>query len=123
MRKRDLDKLRNILLKRREGLIQGATETRDQMHSRRIIDEPEGDEVDVATDEIDQNLNLRIRDREGMLLNKVEKALKQIEDGTYGVCAACGEDIATKRLMARPVATLCINCKQEQEKKERAFRE
>jgi DnaK suppressor protein len=58
---------------------------------------------------------LRIRERERRLITKITEALERIEEGTFGICERCGEDISDKRLEARPVTTLCINCKQEQE--------
>jgi DnaK suppressor protein len=62
---------------------------------------------------------LRIRDRERKLISKIKEALERIEDGTYGYCEACGEPIGEKRLRARPVTTLCIDCKARQEKQEK----
>lgn len=76
------------------------------------------DPTDRATLESDRNLTLRIRDRERKLRNKIEEALARIEDGTFGICEVCGEEIGFKRLEARPVTTLCINCKSEQEQDE-----
>ena len=63
----------------------------------------------------------RLRDREKFLLKKVEKALQRVEDGSFGVCERCEEQISLKRLQARPVTTLCIRCKEEQEKKEKSY--
>lgn len=78
------------------------------------------DPNDRATVESDRNFELRIRDRERKLMNKVEEALGRIEDGSYGICDGCGEDIAEKRLEARPVAKFCIDCKTKQEQREKA---
>ncbi len=77
------------------------------------------DPNDRATQESDRNFELRIRDRERRLINKIKEALERIEDGTFGVCEMCGEEISEARLKARPVTTLCIDCKIEQEKKEK----
>jgi DnaK suppressor protein len=77
------------------------------------------DPTDRATLETDRNFMLRIRDRERKLISKIKEALERIEDGTYGLCEACGEPIGEKRLLARPVTTLCIDCKARQEKQER----
>jgi DnaK suppressor protein len=76
------------------------------------------DPNDRATMESDRNLTLRIRDRERKLRNKIEEALARIEDGTFGICESCGETIGDKRLEARPVTTLCVNCKSSQEDQE-----
>jgi DnaK suppressor protein len=79
----------------------------------------QGDFGDLANIETDQNFLLRIRDRERKLISKIDRCLLQIADGTYGRCETCGEEIDIKRLEARPVASLCIACKTEQEKHER----
>jgi DnaK suppressor protein len=63
----------------------------------------------------------RLRDREKFLLAKIDKALGRIETGGFGICEKCEEEISMKRLEARPVTTLCIRCKEEQEQKEKSF--
>ena len=77
------------------------------------------DPNDRATMESDRSFELRIRGRQRQLMQKVDEALARIEDGTYGICAGCGEEIAVKRLQARPVAKFCIDCKTKQEQKEK----
>ena len=77
------------------------------------------DPTDRASMESDRNFELRIRDRERRLINKIKEALDRIELGTYGICEDCGEDISAERLEARPVTTLCIDCKKKQEDEER----
>ena len=77
------------------------------------------DPNDRATMESDRSFERRIRGRERKLMEKVDEALARIEDGTYGICAGCGEEIAVKRLQARPVAKFCIDCKTKQEQKEK----
>jgi len=74
---------------------------------------------DQASAESDRNLLLRLRGREQKLLKKIDEALKRIEDGTFGICEVCGEKIGVKRLQARPVTTLCIDCKTTQEEEEK----
>ncbi len=76
------------------------------------------DEIDSASSESGVAFVGRLRERERVLLQKVEASLAKIEAGTFGVCISCGEDIGLKRLEARPVADLCIDCKSEQEKRE-----
>ena len=78
------------------------------------------DPTDRAAMESDRNFLLRIRDRERKLISKIREALDRIDDGTFGICESCGEDISEKRLKARPVTTLCIDCKKKQEANERA---
>lgn len=75
---------------------------------------------DQASAEVDQNFSMRIRDRERKLLKKIDEALERMDAATYGICERCGEDIPYKRLKARPVTTLCIECKTAQEQEERA---
>src|SRR6266568_9632890 len=77
------------------------------------------DPTDRATQESDRSFELRIRDRERRLINKIKEALERIDNGTFGICEMCEEDISEARLKARPVTTLCIDCKIEQEKKEK----
>lgn len=77
------------------------------------------DPNDRATQESDRTFELRIRDRERRLLNKIREALERIDDDTFGICEMCGEPISEARLKARPVTTLCIDCKIEQEKQEK----
>lgn len=77
------------------------------------------DPNDRASLESDRNFELRIRDRERKLILKMQEAIKRIDDGTFGICEVCGGPISEKRLMARPVTTLCIECKTKQEKMEK----
>jgi len=63
----------------------------------------------------------RLRDREKFLLKKIDDALGRIEAGTFGICEICEEEISIKRLEARPVTTMCIRCKEEQEKQEKSY--
>ena len=80
------------------------------------------DPTDRASLESDRNFLLRIKDRERKLITKVKEALDRIDDGTFGICESCGKPISEKRLMVRPVTTQCIDCKTEEEKKERSER-
>ena len=66
------------------------------------------------------SFELRIRDRERKLLSKIDEAIARIDDGSYGICEDCDEEIGLKRLEARPVTTLCIDCKTIQETKEKS---
>jgi DnaK suppressor protein len=76
------------------------------------------DDVDQASADMEQALRLRLRNRENLLVKKVDEALERIENGTFGECESCGEDIELRRLEARPTATFCIACKEEQEQRE-----
>lgn len=77
------------------------------------------DPTDRASLESDRNFTLRIRDRERRLIVKIKDALERLANGTYGICEECGEDISEQRLKARPVTTLCIDCKKKQEVEEK----
>ncbi len=79
------------------------------------------DPTDRASLESDRNFMLRIRDREHKLIKKIKKALQRIEEGTFGVCDKCGEEITIKRLKARPVTAQCIECKTKEEAMEKAL--
>ncbi len=76
------------------------------------------DEIDTASSESGLAFIGRLRERERVLLRKIDLALQKIEDGTFGTCGACGEDIGSQRLKARPVADMCIDCKSQQERLE-----
>jgi DnaK suppressor protein len=77
------------------------------------------DEIDAASSEMNLAFQGRLRERERGLIAKIQQALRKIEEGVYGECEACGEEISLKRIEARPVAELCIDCKAEQEALER----
>ena len=79
------------------------------------------DEMDLASSEYLQSFTFRLRGREKVFLDKIEKALAKIEDGSFGVCEECGEEVSVKRLEARPETTLCIRCKEDQERMEKDF--
>ena len=119
MRKRELDVFRKLLEERRHELIAEASRTVDGMGETR---EQFPDPTDRASLEGNRNLMLRIRDRERKLISKIDEALGRIDDGSYGKCEECGADIGLGRLRARPVTTLCIDCKSLQEAQERKLR-
>jgi DnaK suppressor protein len=77
------------------------------------------DPTDRATAETERDFMLRIRERERKLIIKIQEALQRIDEGDFGECEECGDDIGTERLKARPEATLCIGCKRKQESAER----
>lgn len=101
----------------RDEVEKGLNQTLHQMHEEGQGTFP--DPTDQASIETDRNFDLRIRDRERKLLRKIDQALGRIKDGTFGICESCGGEISVKRLQARPVTTLCIDCKTAQELEER----
>lgn len=104
------------LEKMSKDILDGADRTLTEMndHSTNFPDP-----ADRASAENDRNFELRLRDRERKLLSKIEQASERIEDESFGLCDGCGDDIGKKRLEARPVTTLCINCKTAQENSEK----
>tara|TARA_Y100000768_G_scaffold153152_1_gene114453 strand:+ start:594 stop:1010 length:417 start_codon:yes stop_codon:yes gene_type:complete len=79
------------------------------------------DIVDQASSYTEKNVELRAINRQIKLISKIDSALKKINDGTYGFCEETGEPIGLKRLMARPVATLCIDAQEKHEKNEKVY--
>ena len=115
MNKKESEFFRNLLNQRMQELRSEAGKTMDDMDE----DENFPDPTDRASMESNRNSVLRIRDRERKLIFKIEEALRRLDDGEYGVCEECGEAIGVERLKARPVTTLCIECKSSQEIEER----
>ena len=119
MNKKQLEEFRGILAEQRTRLIENAKRTLKS--EIELSDDDLPDEMDMASSVYEQNLSLRLRGRERHLLDKIELALQRIEDGEFGICDECEEKIGLARLRARPVTTLCINCKEEQERREKAY--
>lgn len=117
MRKRDLDKFRKLLTAQRELLIENAR--RALAGDIHLDPDDFPDEMDAASSEINLAFLGRLRERERGLITKIDQALAKIESNEYGLCENCGEEVGIKRLEARPVAELCIDCKSEQERLER----
>lgn len=86
-----------------------------------LVEERESlsDAVDIAAEESSREFSLRMHEHDQQLVREIRLALQRIENGEYGYCSSCGEEIAEKRLLARPMATHCIDCKTEVEMKER----
>lgn len=112
------ERFRKILLDQLRKLDEEAGETLHALHNQ--PSSVTSDPFDAADEEHNRGFTLRLRDREQKLRKKILRALEKLEDGTYGICEACGEPIEEKRLLSRPVATLCIDCKEEQEIQEQA---
>ena len=79
------------------------------------------DIVDQASSYTEKNVEMRAINRQFKLISKIDRALKKIKDGTYGFCEETGEPIGIKRLMARPIATLCIAAQEKHEKEEKVY--
>jgi DnaK suppressor protein len=116
MKPEKLQFFRYLLIQKSSELLDEAEKTVTDMTTGK---ENFPDPNDRASLESDRNFELRIRDRERRLLVKIQEAIKRIDDGVFGICEVCTGPISEKRLMARPVTTLCIDCKTKQEKIER----
>lgn len=114
MEPKDNEFFKRELLKLKEEVLKDA-ETSADAGAIKVKSEDLPDVVDRSSMETDRNFTLRLLDRERKLLKKIDEALARIDDGEFGVCESCGEEIGRERLIARPVATLCIGCKQAQE--------
>ncbi len=115
----DKDKLgffRDLLLKKTEALRKEAEKTVGGMTLQK---ESFPDPTDRASVETNRNFQLRIRDRERKLINKIQRTLNKIDEGTFGVCEDCGAEISEDRLKVRPFTSQCIRCKTEMEEKEK----
>jgi DnaK suppressor protein len=119
LKKRDLKRFREILLGKKAELLRNAQKTLTEDMTLDADDLP--DEMDLASSEYLQSFTFRLRGREKTFLKKIDHALKKIDDGNFGVCEECEEPISLKRLEARPETTLCIRCKEDQERIEKAY--
>ena len=106
------------LLVWKEALLKGSNETITNLKEDKEVS---GDFADIASAESTKAIELRTRDRERKLINKINEALKRIENNTYGYCDETGEPIGLKRLIARPIATLSIEAQEKHEKNEKIF--
>lgn len=116
MEKEKLQYFKELLTARLEALLNEAEKTVSGMtNDKNTFPDP----TDRANLESDRNFLLRIRDRERKLILKIKEALNRIEEGTFGICEECGAEISEERLKARPVTTLCIECKTKAEAEEK----
>ncbi len=113
--KRQISALKKHLESEQAGLLESAATS---MKQAMAWEAQTGDEADETVDELLRASELRLRGRERVKLRKIKKALTRIEEGGYNECEECEEPIGFERLQARPVATLCIRCKLEQERRE-----
>ena len=115
MRKDTVKKFKKIFESQRTGILFDNRVVRDDFS---VNSDDRFDEIDQAATDIEQSMRMRLCNREILYIKKIDEALKRIEDGTFGECDECGEDIELRRLEARPTATLCVQCKEEQERRE-----
>jgi DnaK suppressor protein len=120
LNKKELKKFQELLEEKRKAVLDRAREMlAEENMTLDTNDLP--DEMDLASSEYLQSFEFRLRGREKSLLSKLDLALKKITDGTFGVCEICDDPIGKKRLEARPETTLCIKCKEDQEREERTM--
>lgn len=115
LREKKIQDIRKILHMQRKELLVGAMEALNELPGQTAFP----DLGDQATAEIDRNFMLRLKGREQKLLKKIEAALDRIDHGVFGICDKCGQEINLRRLEARPVTTMCIECKTLQEDEEK----
>jgi len=117
--KKELKKFQELLEEKRKVVLERA---RQMLSEGMVLDANDlPDEMDLAASEYIQSFEFRLRGREKSLLSKLDLALKKIEDGSFGICEICEEPIGKKRLEARPETSLCIKCKEDQEREERTM--
>jgi DnaK suppressor protein len=117
--KKELKRFQELLLEKRHDILERARKTLSE--DMTLDTDDLADEMDLASSEYLQSFEFRLRGREKSLLTKLDLALKKIEDGRFGICEVCEEQIGKKRLEARPETSLCIRCKEDQERDERTF--
>ncbi|MDH5510263.1 MAG: RNA polymerase-binding protein DksA [Nitrospinota bacterium] len=108
---------KQALMEQRSALLKEAGKTVEE--GLNVEYEDMADSIDRSSVETERNFTLRLRDRERKLVKKIDEALARLENGSFGICEECENSIGINRLKARPIATLCIECKEEQEKQEK----
>ena len=114
-RQKKIQEIKIILLQQKDSLLGEAEVALNELPGQTLFP----DMGDQASAETDMNFMLRLRGREQRLLKKIDEALDRIENESFGICDDCGNEIDLKRLMARPVTTMCIECKTLQEEEEK----
>ncbi|WP_028006529.1 RNA polymerase-binding protein DksA [Solimonas flava] len=114
-----LEFFRQRLIHMREEVLQREMDVKERLHEREMFADP----ADRATAEEEHWLDLRLRERESLLLKKIDDALRRIEAKEYGYCEKTGDPIGIPRLLARPTATVCVDVKGQDERVEAQFRD
>ncbi len=114
-REAKLQRIKLKLLHQRKMLLNDAGIALNELPGQAAFPDP----GDQASAETDRNFILRLMGREQRLLKKIEQAIERFEAGTFGICENCGNEISIKRIEARPVTTMCIDCKTLQEEEEK----
>jgi DnaK suppressor protein len=114
----EIEAFRQLLEHQLSELIHRAEET---VHTLSREGESSADPLDRATMDSGRENNLRFRERESRLIRKIKTTLQKMDDGVYGICESCGDDIPIARLRARPVTAYCIQCKTRMENWEKVI--
>ncbi|MFP5304827.1 MAG: RNA polymerase-binding protein DksA [Gammaproteobacteria bacterium] len=114
-----LEFFRRRLLQMRQEVLQREMDVKERLHEREVFADP----ADRATAEEEHWLDLRLRERESLLLRKIDDALRRIEAKEYGYCEKTGDPIGIPRLLARPTATVCVDVKGQDERVEAQYRD
>ena len=112
-------KFQNILVAERDRLL--VLSKQSIKHDLNISTDDLPDEVDLAASEIHQSLTFELRNRERVMIAKINTALAKIQEGSFGDCEGCEEPIEKRRLEARPFSTFCVGCQEQQEHKEKIY--
>jgi DnaK suppressor protein len=118
METKELAYFKDLLLVQRSEILNKAF---GAPGSEALAADGKGDEGDLAATELNVSLSFRFHERQTQMLQKIDRALSKLEKGAFGLCEQCEENLNINRLRARPVAELCVACKEEQEKRERAY--
>src|SRR4051812_49050164 len=119
LKRRDLKRFHDVLLAKKKEILRNAQRA---LNEEMTLDSDDlADEMDLASSEYLQSFTFRLRGREKVFLQKIDRALEKIRNGSFGVCEECDDPITIKRLEARLETTLCIRCKEDQERLEKAY--
>ena len=118
LRKEKLEFFRKELTRRRDTLSHEVRQATENMIND---DEMFADSVDQASADSDRAVSVQIKNRERQILVQIDQALRRMEEGIFGECERCGEDISEARIKAFPFTTLCIDCKAELESEENRY--
>ena len=108
-----MEEIKRLLLEEKDALL---SEIREKTGNKNEINNDIGDAIDSSVEEQERELGLLLQDRELARLEGIEIALKRMESDDFGYCDECGEAISKKRLLAFPLARMCINCQSNEER-------
>ncbi len=116
---KNMARFRKMLLEEKQRILNNAKNA--LKNDLAISSDDLADETDLAASEVNQNLVFKLRDRERLLLTKIDEAMARIDEGTFGSCNDCEEPIEPRRLEARPMSDLCIACKEKEEHRDKIY--